>query len=136
MPAISEEYRDILSQNIINLLGLELLGEDKKMEILERAVALVEKRVMLRVLDELKSKDQKAVVEAEAQGRLAEYLAERAEVMNKVYNLERWGRGLRELERAGAGGTQEAAFLRRKMYILQRAMERQYGPILASAKIK
>lgn len=68
------EYKSILQANLINLLGLELLPEDKKMEILERAMELVEKRVMLRVLDELKAKDQKAAEEAAKNGKMLDFI--------------------------------------------------------------
>ncbi len=74
---IGEEYRSILSQNLINLLGLELLSQDKKMEILERAMELVEKRVMLRVLDELKAKDAKAAEEAASSGKMLDFIQAR-----------------------------------------------------------
>lgn len=74
---ILDEYKSILQANLINLLGLELLPEDKKMEILERAMELTEKRVMLRVLDELKAKDREAAEEAAKGGKMLEFIQAR-----------------------------------------------------------
>lgn len=77
MPTLIEEYRSILSANIITLLGIELLPEEKKMEIITQAQDLVQRRVMLRVLDTLKPEDQGTVEKAEAEGKLTEFLAAR-----------------------------------------------------------
>lgn len=72
-----DEYKSILQANLINLLGLELLPEDKKVEILERAMELVEKRVMLRVLHELKAKDRASVEEAANSGKMLDFIQTR-----------------------------------------------------------
>lgn len=77
MPTPAEEYRSILSQNLINLLGLELLPEEKKLALLEQAQELVLKRVMLRAIEELKEEDGPALEAAEAEGKAMDFLVER-----------------------------------------------------------
>ncbi len=45
--------RSLLSQNIISLLGLGSLGADRQTALVEKIMELVEKRITLRILDEL-----------------------------------------------------------------------------------
>ncbi|MBI2484498.1 hypothetical protein HYV71_04955 [Candidatus Uhrbacteria bacterium] len=45
--------KNLLQQNIITLLGLQDLPSDRQITLVERIVELVEKRVTLRLMDEL-----------------------------------------------------------------------------------
>lgn len=49
--------KNLLSQNIIQLLGLATLQPDRQIALVEKITELVEKRITLRVLDELKEED-------------------------------------------------------------------------------
>ena len=50
---------NLLQQNIIGLLGLEALPNEEKIALLERMTDIVQKRVLLRVMEELPVKEQK-----------------------------------------------------------------------------
>ncbi len=45
--------RSLLSQNIISLLGLGSLGADRQTALVEKVLELVEKRITLRIIEEL-----------------------------------------------------------------------------------
>lgn len=48
---------NLLNENIIGLLGLESLPEAEKHAMLEKMTALIQKRLMLRVMDALSEED-------------------------------------------------------------------------------
>ena len=50
--------KDLLEKNIISLLGLESLSEEKKVQFLEKISELVFKRAMVRVMELLSESDQ------------------------------------------------------------------------------
>jgi len=56
---------DLLSENIISLLGLESLPEAEKQAMLEKMTTLIQKRLMLRVMDALSEEDAKKMAEME-----------------------------------------------------------------------
>lgn len=56
---------DLLNENIIGLLGLESLPDAEKAAMLEKMTTLVQKRLMLRVMDSLKEEDAKQMAEME-----------------------------------------------------------------------
>ena|SRR3989338_8023341 len=49
--------QEIINENIIAALGLQSLALEKKQEVLEKLVELVQKRIMLRVMDGLSRED-------------------------------------------------------------------------------
>ena len=49
--------KQILQQNIIVLLGIEALSDEKKIALLDKMTELVQKRLLVRVLKELPEKD-------------------------------------------------------------------------------
>ena len=77
------EEQDIdLKQNIIAQLGLQDLPEDKRFELLEQMTMLIEKRIMLRLMEELSEEDVTKVEElADKEKELVAFMA------NKVPNL-------------------------------------------------
>ncbi len=56
---------DLLNQNIIGLLGLESLPDEEKQAMLEKMTALIQKRLMLRVMDALSEEDAQKMAEME-----------------------------------------------------------------------
>ncbi|MBI4272361.1 hypothetical protein HY621_00730 [Candidatus Uhrbacteria bacterium] len=49
--------KKLLSQNIIQLLGLQSLPEDRQVAIVTKMVELVEKRILVRILDAIKESE-------------------------------------------------------------------------------
>lgn len=75
--------KEKLQENIITLLGIESLPEERKAVILEMMSDLIQRRVMLRVMDVLSDEDKDKMSEIEADAdRAAAFIAE------KVPNLE------------------------------------------------
>lgn len=54
-----------VKQNIIAQLGLQELPEDKRAELIDQMAQLVERRVMLRLIDQLSGEDIAAITELE-----------------------------------------------------------------------
>jgi hypothetical protein len=75
--------KEILNQNIIKLLGIEALPEERKAVLLESVSNLIQKRIMLRVMDKLKDEDKEEMIKIENnEEKAAEFIA------SKVPNLE------------------------------------------------
>lgn len=75
--------KEFIDENIIELLGLQALPYEKKARLLEQMSNLIERRIMLRIMDELKDEDKDKMVEIEKDSeKIANFLAE------KVPNLE------------------------------------------------
>jgi len=75
--------KELLNANIIQLLGLEALPDDRKAAILDQTSDLIQRRIMLRVMDQLKDEDKDKMLEIEKDPEaLANFMAE------KVPNLE------------------------------------------------
>lgn len=74
-------------KNIITMLGLESLSEDKRLAILEKAVELVEKRVSARLLERL---DEPALAQAGklSGDALAAFFAEHVPDMGQIMEEE------------------------------------------------
>ena len=51
--------QNILNENIVSLLGIEHLADEDKVILIEEMTNLVQKRVLLRILENLKEKDKK-----------------------------------------------------------------------------
>ena len=49
--------KQVLQQNIIVLLGIEALSDEKKIALLDKMTELVQKRLLVRVLKELPEKE-------------------------------------------------------------------------------
>ncbi|MFA6536820.1 MAG: DUF5663 domain-containing protein [Patescibacteria group bacterium] len=75
--------KDLLSENIIALLGLESLPEEEKKALIDKMTDLVMKRVMLRLMNEMKAED--SALMSEMESRPEEVLAFIAE---KVPNFD------------------------------------------------
>ncbi len=76
--------KELLNANIIQLLGLEALPDDRKAAILDQTSDLIQRRIMLRVMDELKDEDKDKMLEIEKDSEsLANFMAD------KVPNLEK-----------------------------------------------
>ena len=56
---------DLLKENIIGLLGLESLPDGEKQAMIEKMTTLIQKRLMLRVMDSLQEEDAKQMAEME-----------------------------------------------------------------------
>ncbi|MBU1132465.1 hypothetical protein KKC32_04445 [Patescibacteria group bacterium] len=74
---------DLLRANIIGLLGLQSLPDDEKSAMLEQMNELVQKRVMLRIMEVMADEDQKQMAEMEQNPQ-----AVLAFIGEKVPNLE------------------------------------------------
>ena len=69
------------NQNIIKILGIESLPEDRKIEITEMAADLVQKRLILRVLDVLNPDEQEEfgqILEQGSGGLIEEFMEKHA----------------------------------------------------------
>jgi len=65
--------KKLLEANLIKLLELELLPLDKKVKILQQTAELVQKRLMVRLLNQLNDTEQKEFLDLlDAEGREAE----------------------------------------------------------------
>lgn len=58
-------------QNIINILGIEALPNERKIEIVERISELVQKRLLVRVLDRLSAPKQEEFKKLLSEGKQA-----------------------------------------------------------------
>jgi hypothetical protein len=75
--------KEIMEENIIELLGLQALPYEKKTRLLEQMSNLIQQRIMLRIMDQLKDEDKDKMAEIEKDfEKIANFLAE------KVPNLE------------------------------------------------
>jgi RAB protein geranylgeranyltransferase component A len=57
--------QEIINENIIAALGIQALPLEKKQEVLNKLVELVQKRIMLRVMDGLSKEDGEKMAELE-----------------------------------------------------------------------
>ena len=67
-----------LAENIISLLGLQTLPDEKKLALLDKMSNLAQKRISLRILEQLNEAEQEAFVAATAasdEEKLKEILA-------------------------------------------------------------
>ena len=71
--------QDLLSTNIISLLGLESLSDEEKQSIIDKASELVQKRLILRLMDQL-TDEQSAKLDSLA-GNATDVYAYIAEIM-------------------------------------------------------
>lgn len=65
---ISMLDQKLLETNIIQLLGLAALPDNRKVALLNRVTELVQKRLLLRIMDQLSETDKKALTDAIASG--------------------------------------------------------------------
>ncbi|MDP3740743.1 MAG: DUF5663 domain-containing protein [bacterium] len=71
-------------QNIIKILGLEALPQERRVEILERVTDLVEKRLLLRLFEALtedKQGELRTMLDREESDKLAKFLQNNAPQM-------------------------------------------------------
>ena len=72
------QAKDMINENIIELLGLRSLPEEKKIAMLQKMSELIQKRVILKIMENLSSEDgeKMAAMENNPQEMLA-YIAEK-----------------------------------------------------------
>ena len=73
-------------RNIIKILGIENLPDERKISILSKVTELVQKRLLLRimeVLDEAKQKEFETVVDSKDQIKITEFLKTNAPEIDK-----------------------------------------------------
>lgn len=71
----------MIDQNIIGILGIESLPDDQKMDLVDKASALVEKRIvvrMLNALDDKKRSEFENLVDSENQEAINLFLEQNA----------------------------------------------------------
>lgn len=79
------KQQDILQQNIIKVLGLEALPDERKLALLDKMTDLVQKRVSLKILEQLQENDKQELEQIMKKGspeKLGAFLSK------KVPNLE------------------------------------------------
>lgn len=84
------EEQDInLKQNIIAQLGLQDLPEEKRFELLDNMTTLIEKRIMLRLMEELSDEDiEKVEALADKEEELAAFMADKVPNLALVIEQE------------------------------------------------
>jgi len=73
-------------RNIIKILGIEKLSDERKISILNKVSELVQKRLLLRIietLDENKQKEFETLVDSEDQGKITGFLKANVPEMDK-----------------------------------------------------
>ena len=81
--------KEMLNENIITLLGLEALPDERKAAILDQVSDLVQRRIMLRAMDSLKAEDKDRIIEIEKNPELvASFLAEKVPNLEKITEEE------------------------------------------------
>ena len=81
----------MLQANIIALLGLEALPQEKKIELLEKVTELVQKRILLRVAQPLSMDDRTKLLELaqkEDQQALEDFIIQKAPNMPQIIEEE------------------------------------------------
>lgn len=81
----------MLQSNIITLLGLEALPEERKIDLLEKITELVQKRILLRIAQPLSMEDRTKLLElaqSEKQQELDEFIAQKAPNMPQIIEEE------------------------------------------------
>lgn len=67
-------------QNIINILGLQALSDERKAELINNATELVQKRLLVRILDSLSDSEQKefnTILDQNNQDSFQQFLTEK-----------------------------------------------------------
>jgi len=81
--------KDLLSENIIGLLGLESLPEQDKKELLDKMIDLVMKRVILRLMNEMKAEDAQRMSEMENNSEeILAFIAEKVPTFDEILKEE------------------------------------------------
>ena len=61
--------KDKLNENIISILGIESLSDDKKIEMLKKMGELVQKRIVLDILEKINDDEKEKFIEATSNDR-------------------------------------------------------------------
>ena len=78
-----------VAQNIIKGLGLEVLPEEKKVQMLEKMTELVQKRVMLRVMELLSNEQAEEMAAKESNPvEMLAYIAEKVPNFDSILQEE------------------------------------------------
>jgi hypothetical protein len=83
--------KQMLQSNIIKLLGLESLPDERKIELLDKVTELVQKRILIRVAQPLSMEDRTKLLElaqGEKQEELNEFVAQKAPNMDMIIEEE------------------------------------------------
>jgi len=86
------QYQDmdsLLNENIIALLGLESLPEEEKVQMLNKMALLIQKRVLLRVMDLLQDEDAEKMKALEQNpSEMMTYIAEKVPNFQEIVEEE------------------------------------------------
>ncbi|NQV00877.1 MAG: hypothetical protein HQ537_02035 [Parcubacteria group bacterium] len=83
--------KDLLQKNIISLLGLESLPEEKKIQLLEKLTDLVFKRTIIKVMELLSEADQEELgklIDAGDSEKTNAFIAEKVPNFEEIMNKE------------------------------------------------
>jgi len=81
--------KDLLNANIIKLLGIEALPEDRKAAILDQVSDLIQRRIMLRVMDTLSEEEKDKMLEIEKDSEaIAAFMADKVKNLEKIMEEE------------------------------------------------
>lgn len=79
--------KTMVQQNLIAMLGIEALPDEKKVDILEKTATLVEQRVVVRMLEMLGEEDRDALLAALADKEQEKIATLIAPVADKIEGL-------------------------------------------------
>mgnify|MGYP001615490525 CR=1 FL=1 len=83
------DFKKLLNDNIIGLLGLESLPMSEKVEMIEKMNLLISKRVMLRIMDLLSNEDASKMAEKEKSPMdMMNFIAEKIPNLNEIVEQE------------------------------------------------
>ncbi len=83
--------KELLQKNIISLLGLEALSQEKKIQLLEKITDLVFKRTMVKVMGELSEEDQaelEKLIDTGDSDKTNNFVAEKVPNFEELMNKE------------------------------------------------
>ncbi len=81
--------QDLLEENIIKLLGLETLPDERKVALVEKMTELVQKRLSLRLMQELNNEDGEEMARIEKTPiAMMNFLSEKFPNLEEIVNEE------------------------------------------------
>lgn len=81
--------QDLLQDNIIELLGLQTLQDERKQALVDKMTELVQKRLVLRLMEQLADEDAKKMAELEQTPvEMMNFLSEKFPNLEDIVNEE------------------------------------------------
>ncbi|MBT5338453.1 hypothetical protein HN858_04310 [Candidatus Falkowbacteria bacterium] len=81
--------QDLLQDNIIELLGLQTLPDERKQALVDKMTELVQKRLILRLMEQLADEDAKKMAELEQTPvEMMNFLSEKFPNLEDIVNEE------------------------------------------------